>query len=164
MLTIGSISNGTLRMQDLLPAALFALEGQDPVSSTRINEELITLGFGYSQCGVSFDDDSPLWDEHAETLHEIYEEILVELQQWAPPFTNVGAHEGDGADLGVWPDTDAVAEAVENGEVARVGDPSELENVPAAFSVAVHVNDHGNTTLYQRVDDGADWEIAWAVV
>ncbi len=102
MLEKGTIIAGTMRNQDVLPAVLFALESQDQEKATRYNNELISLGFGYSQCGVCFDSESELWDLEADTLLEIADEIIDALQEYAPNGCYVGMNPGDGADLGVW--------------------------------------------------------------
>lgn len=105
-LSPGSISSGTLRPQDLLPKFLFTLEAVDQEMATKYNTELILLGFGYSQCGVCFGEDSPLWEEESETISEIIEDISYDLSDYAPDGYYFGAHPGDGAEFGVWPITD----------------------------------------------------------
>ena len=102
ILPVGSIVHGSLRIEDLLPAFLFALEDVDAVAATRFGFELIELGFGYSQCGVCFGPREEWPNVDDETLIDIQEEISDKLNEYVPAGCYFGAHEGDGSDFGVW--------------------------------------------------------------
>lgn len=101
-LPVGSLIHGSHRIEDLLPAFLFALEGVDAASATRFCSELIELGFGYSQCGVCFGPREEWPEVDEETLIDIQEEIADMLNDYVPAGCYFGAHEGDGSDFGVW--------------------------------------------------------------
>lgn len=83
---MAAISSGTLRMQDLIPR--FAQYIEDVK--------------GRPQDGLLLpaDDDHPWWD--SDEAFFIYEELIEELEELAPPGTYFGSHEGDGALFGFW--------------------------------------------------------------
>lgn len=93
---LGSISTGSLRTEDLLPA--FA----DTCRSLG-NPGLTVLGEAYMLIngGEDWDDDLAI---------ELLQDLTDVLQELCPPFVVFGAHEGDGADFGFWPDHDALEE------------------------------------------------------
>lgn len=95
---IGSISHGTLRTCDLLPAFLDAVEQFAPAHY----EALMVQPFSFIPSYVQdAGEDSEWWnsDEAAEKLEQLTEI----LQENAPEGTYFGAHEGDGSDFGFWP-------------------------------------------------------------
>lgn len=147
-LSLGSLSHGTLRAQDLADAVLDALRdmGYDDKPMLR---DLATIA-GYD------DDDSPM-----EWADECVSDGIDALQEYAPPFCYVGMHEGDGSDLGVWPMPDAVQEAIRDGDAIAIDDLSDLDSLSVAeckASYAVHVNDHGNMILYRlRLEAESVW-------
>lgn len=138
--TIGSISTGTLRPADLIPVfadELRRLRGSLP---RQLYDDMRKLREGA-------DDEAP---EVLDSLHEA-------LADYAPAWCTFGAHPGDGADFGFWPDIEG---AREDSDVLKVSDTGD---VPLHFNGEVlHVNDHGNVTLYAS-KNGALTEI-WAVV
>jgi len=159
-LTIGTIVAGSCHIRDTLPACLFTIESVSQEEGTRFNQELSGLGFGYSQCGVGF---GPIedWPIDADEAYEIQAEILEALIDYAPPFTYVGTHPGDGADLGCWPDHDAIEMAIHDKEMLRIGD---LADLPANYTGGyVLVNDHGNMTLGHAIN-GESVQVHWAIV
>ena len=82
--------------------------------------------------------------------------LFDELNTFAPPYFYFGAHPGDGSDYGFWLSEDAI----EDFEGLRVEDQSE---VPSDYCGEVlHVNDHGNCTLY--VADQGQLSEVWAIV
>jgi hypothetical protein len=100
-----SLSHGTHRNEDLLPAFLFFLEEHDERTAQRFNSELVELGFGHSMCGASGLGNSDEWpdgfgdDEASELVHEMFDAI----DRLAPSGYYFGAHQGDGSDFGFWP-------------------------------------------------------------
>ena len=101
---LGSISTGTLRTQDLLPAFVSALESLSPMGTNHPY-----LGDAYQILEQGTDDES----EASETLSDIEHE----LNNICPPFVYFGTLEGDGADFGFWPDRDALDEALTQHDV-----------------------------------------------
>lgn len=89
-------------------------------------------------------------------------------RRYAPEYCYVGSTEGDGACIGCWPILEEVQRAVRDGEILGVSDTSELQGacrLPLSTDRAVfalHVNDHGNATLYRRA--GQVWREVWSVV
>jgi hypothetical protein len=141
--TIGSISHGTLRPCDLIPAfsdALRALRGSLP----RATYDGIRALRG---------------DMDTDDAQDIVNELTDALQEYAPPYFYFGAHPGDGADFGFWL-SEGWQQDFKDSDGLEVSDLSE---VPADYSGEVlHVNDHGNATLY-ACSRGRLTE-AWAVV
>jgi hypothetical protein len=135
-LDLGSISHGTLRPQDLASALLYF----DEYLSDELRSELGTIA----------DDEDEARDDEFDS--EVINDAIDALGEYAPPFCYVGFHEGDGSDLGVWFSHDAFEDACRSGEVLKIDDLAEIDDMsPAEVSadfVAV-VNDHGNVTLYR---------------
>ena len=137
---IGSISSGTLRTQDLLESFLWDLRHQKPLQRehrklcTRIQEKLDkALNGEFGEQDAYFTDETADWD---------LEELTNALQEYAPAYFYFGTHPGDGADFGYW-----LSESFEQDfDGLKVSDLSE---VPRGYTGEVlHVNDHGNMTLY----------------
>lgn len=128
----GSISSGTLRSEDLVPAfaaEIKRLRGALPLALSR---EVRAFNAG------KYDTD------HGCDV-ELVNELCDALQEYAPDYGYFGAHPGDGADFGFWLSEDWQRSARDDGAL-EVADTSE---VPANYSgLVVHINDHGNATLY----------------
>ena len=90
---LGSISTGMLKTEDLIVAFAIELMKYDPTSSD-LGEALAFIDGGIV-------DEAP--DGTLESLQN-------GLNDACPPFVYFGAHPGDGADFGFWPDYDALAE------------------------------------------------------
>lgn len=94
--TIGSVSSGTLRSEDLIDA---------------FEAELEYLGAELPRpC-----------DDPAEYVSELFDA----LGELAPPYAYFGANEGDGADFGFWPDLESIRWDRENGTLADFDDTSD---------------------------------------
>lgn len=138
--SFGTIIRGTLRAEDLIPAftdALRYLRGSLPREVHRTLQQ-------WQRGEVT---------EEREAL--FLDSLFEELQEYAPPYAYFGAHEGDGSDFGFWlGDLDGEFDGL------RVSDTSE---VPSDYTGEVlHVNDHGNTTLY--VARGGKLREIWTIV
>jgi hypothetical protein len=135
-LDLGSISHGTLRDCDLAEAVAYALRSVEHDDS-----ELLDLL------------DSIAAEEEIEDASEVVNDGIDTLGEYAPPFCYVGMHEGDGSDLGVWFMHDSFEEACRDGEVLKIGDSSEIDDMEpaavAAYEYVAIVSDHGNVTLYR---------------
>lgn len=142
--TFGSISTGTLRTEDLLDAFAYELERLAP---TRDKEARKLIRDARNAEPGSPDAD------------DIVEDLQTALQTYAPAYGYFGAHPGDGADFGFWLYEDWQQMTRDDG-VLKVSDTSE---VPKNYKGQVlHVNDHGNATLYCTTTRGLR-EI-WSVV
>lgn len=146
---IGSVSSDTMRAEDLIPCFLDVLEQFDKARADGIREEYSGL---LERLGT---DDAT--EEDADEASMLLNETLFDaLNDYAPPYFYFGSHPGDGADYGFW----LSENAFEDFDGLRVNDTSE---VPEDYAGEVlHVNDHGNTTLY-AAQDGKLTEV-WAIV
>ena len=148
--TIGSISHGTLKTEDLLTAFADALETlvkNDPdmtgdgslalrVTAIREARQLVELS---NELGDAWD------GNHEELALDALDSLREWLDGYAPPYCYFGTTEGDGSDFGFWPSLDAIE------ELPRVNDPADVEGMGED---CVFVHDHGNVTVY-----GADGKV-----
>lgn len=162
--SFGSVSTGTLRPEDLLVAFADELDYQLGRQVTRFPRKeyrkLIREARRHSANSVisvaNADEVMLAIANYDETSEDIVNELIDALNEFAPPYAYFGAHSGDGADFGYWL-TDDLAFAFDG---LKVSDTCE---VPRDYSGEVlHVNDHGNVTLY-AARNGKLREI-WAVV
>lgn len=141
--TIGSVSTGTCNPSHLIPRLHDELEWQlqrqerTPENRDEIDRLHAIYGRISDEC----------WDEDGEYIETDDDcEILVELEDalnhFAPAYCYFGSHPGDGSDVGFW-----ISDFIEEDfDGLRVDDTSE---VPGDYTGEVlHVNDHGNVTLY----------------
>ena len=142
MASMGSVSHGTLRSQDLVESFYneleWQLQRQDRTPEDR--EEIDKLHYVLGDCGDEcWDADGNVVDNE-ELLSEWINETLIDaLNQFSPAYCSFGAHEGDGSDFGYWPcmesieelptydDTDAAKEAGETGDFKVVSDHGNVE-------------------------------------
>ena len=152
--SFGSISHGTMRTEDLLDA--FASELEYHVQH---NAEQWCSDSGRAQRDryLSLVGEAQEMDDYDnEDASELVSELTDALQEFAPPYAYFGSHPGDGSDFGFW----LYESFAEDFDGLKVSDTSE---VPADYSGEVlHVNDHGNATLY-AANSGELTEV-WAVV
>ena len=166
--TLGTISHGTLRSEDLLEtfadelARLNRGSEKSPGAAALIAEARETR-----EC---LENDPDCVDvDIREAASEVIAELIDALHEFAPPFCYFGAHEGDGSDFGFWPSMEAVSDAVYSGDAMQVnaGDdilPALAEHVRKHSelpSYAVSVTDHGNVTVstLESVDLAEVWSI-----
>lgn len=100
---VGTVSHGTLRPQDLLPAFLeqylHRVGGVDwKEFMNKLDEE------GYA--AARDDDDHPFWQE----AHVAIDTLIDRLNETAPEGYYFGAHPGDGSDFGFWPNEEEADE------------------------------------------------------
>ena len=135
---IGSVSSGTMRAEDLVPAFMSVLRELSP------DHKLLTADVD---------------DQDEEELDDLVVSLFDALEEFAPPYCYFGAHPGDGSDYGFWvwddiqqqmdPDTSLIVE--------------DTAQVPADFvGEVLLVSDHGNMTLF-NADRGALTEV-WSIV
>jgi len=94
---LGSVSTGTLRIEDLIPAFRNALAATGNSGSLALHE--------------------PPVDDRDELAT-----LEIALQEACPPFVYFGSLEGDGADFGFWVDHADVLELMLNAEENEEGD------------------------------------------
>jgi hypothetical protein len=140
---IGSISSGTMRPEDLIPVFadhLRRLRGSLPRA---IYDGIRALR----------------GDLDSEDAADILSDLADALGEYAPPYFYFGAHPGDGANYGFWLSESWQQDIRDSGGL----EVKDTADVPADYSGEVlHVNDHGNATLYAATR-GKLREI-WAVV
>jgi len=144
-------SSGTLRTEDLLSSFASELEWQ-----VNRNADFFSRpeNFGLrDQFARLIGEAQDAWNEDGETLanEEHAEELVSDLvsalsEYFAPRYGYFGASDGDGADFGFWcGDVEEIKRQVEF--VSSAGN----EYPPAEFRGEwLHVNEHGNCTLYVR--------------
>jgi hypothetical protein len=153
--SIGSVSSGTLRDEDLLSSFSAEVEYQIQRNESwlALPENLILRDHLYSiGCQTrDFYNDIGGFLPDSESLAEFIDETLFDaLNTFAPPFCYFGANPGDGADFGFWPCMEQIDElpTVEDSDAAK-----------ALGEDCKSVNDHGNVTVY-----GADGSIILELV
>ena len=143
---LGSVSEGTLRGQDLLPEFTDQLKRFEPTH--KLVAEAYTLM-------AEWGSEDP---EEDDQIDELVNEIQDALQAYCPPFVSFGAHPGDGADFGFWPEMESLEEARRYSN-KRDGDYEYLQD----DNVWCQVSDHGNVTILAD-DNGQPGEEIWSVV
>ena len=173
---IGSVSHATMLASDLIPTFLSELESQRPLSRVhrklvreikrRINDDYshdhaaegcTCNGLGIWNCGMNQDAEDYFGTDDAD--YDL-ESLFDALGEYCLPYFYFGAHPGDGSDYGYWLSEDFQDEfadlsttfAKSNGAYIPDGTNikvNDLSDVPKGFNGEVlHVNDHGNCTLY----------------
>jgi len=97
----GTITEGTLRVEDLLAAYISALENAiDPDDLSRDAESarafLVEANAFYRRCDVHNDND-------LQQAYFLLDDLSNRISECAPEGFYFGAHEGDGALIGIWP-------------------------------------------------------------
>lgn len=154
-LPTGSISSGTLRAEDVVPDLLHAAEHW--VSMSRADRNRVRrIGAEVSAAMNS------VWDadtyeqeqEHAiETLSEAWSDLEDILTMYAPPGHYVGAHPGDGADIGVWASEEIPCVCPKVGNVT----PDMLDDAAASDGpgdIVFELSDHGNLLMVWTLSVG----------
>jgi hypothetical protein len=142
---LGTVSEGTLRTEDLLPAFAGALKGFDE------NHALVKEAH---QVMAEWDGEDDM-----DAIDDLIREIEDALSECAPPFVYFGSLEGDGADFGFWPNMDALNEARLHIQSERTDGFEFLEY----DGVWIHVNDHGNVAVLAD-NDGEPGDEIWSIV
>jgi hypothetical protein len=144
MFQLGSVSTGTLKTEDLLPAF------------TSIMRQFLTDN-----------NHNAIYVERAETIvrndfydmelaNELVGTLMDGIQGYCPPFVYFGARVDDGADFGFWVDHEGLDDA--RYEARLSGDPIDGDT-QELDGVLVQVSDHGNITLMDL-----DRNVIWSVV
>lgn len=159
-LELGSYSSGTMREEDLIPTFLDALE------SVASKKEVRALKREYRAVLRALDRDGEIPDNLQSDASWLLDSLFDALQEYCPPRCYFGAHEGDGADYGVWCDSPNA----HDGDVILSEWPSVAEcramiqqfAQEGYFPDVFVVTDHGNVTLLSVGWNGA--REVWSVV
>jgi predicted Rdx family selenoprotein len=154
-LQTGSVSHGTHRPEDLIPAFSDELATQQARTQTDQYDDLIAEANAVTDflesletVGVS----AETWIAQ-EALSTLVETLQDALSGFSEDYIYFGTHPGDGSDFGFWVDSEAVERDREDGEL-----PAGDELPEGNSGLFLVVSDHGNMTLY----DGA--REVWGVV
>lgn len=144
--SVGPVSHGTLKTEDLLSSFIGELDWQirrngdffsHPENFAFRDRLNALVGEGHDQFAL---DGETIPDEKLADALEIIDEIQETLSElFAPRYCYFGTHPGDGSDFGYWPDLDSIEElpTLESG----VSHPVQDEDYKT-------VNDHGNVTIH----------------
>lgn len=150
---LGSVSSGTLRSQDLIPAFAAELRRLRGALPRDLANEVRAFNAGKYDTDHGCDVD-------------LVNDLIDYLNGYAPDYCYFGAHPGDGADFGFWLSEDWQDQARDDGVkfVSDLSDVSLLALVEdGASRMVCHVNDHGNATLYSIAPTGKVREV-WSIV
>ena len=152
---LGSVSHGTLRPQDLMPAFLSALADlRQPIpGNIEATKYMEYVGDMFTTAAI--DEDDEFWD--SEEVQFDMDDLIEALNNNLPPFVYFGTLEGDGSDFGFWVDRDALDEAITQHDVPNPD--RDGCQVLEDYNVIVQVSDHGNVTMMDM-----DQNVIWAVV
>ena len=153
--TIGTVSEGTLRTEDLLEA--FSTELTHLAKQVPQHQQHLALVF---EAQTEFEEDTADWDDDTiDKAGYVLDELQDALNEYCPPFVYFGAHPGDGADFGFWPDMDSLMDAYYDAYEHSEADitPTDAVFLPED-NIYVQVSDHGNTTVMDM-----DRNVLWSV-
>ena len=168
VLEIGSISEGTLKVSDMMPTLLDL--GERLLMGRKDRGEFIKVRNEWNQLveDVETSAEEGEMDVDIDTYVpacDMFDEMIELLNSYTPDYTYLGMHHGDGANLGVWPMSELLDNLGTDEEVDR------SDELPVASKVKqdhwLVVNDHGNCTLYRKVRwgrAGYRWVECWSVV
>ena len=142
---LGSISSGTLRNQDLIPAMYSTLKQLGELNRLP-GQDTFKYAEYYNEDSIYWTSEDASWD---------FDILADALNECCPAYVHFGTNEGDGADFVFWTDIDRINEDIANAEYHNGDDILLLEEM-----VLVTVNDHGNVT----VRDIWSHDILWSCV
>jgi len=151
---LGSVSHGTLRPQDLMPAFLSALADlRQPIpGNIEATKYMEYVGDMFTTAAI--DEDDEFWD--SEEVQFDMDDLIEALNNNLPPFVYFGTLEGDGSDFGFWPDMDRLEEFIqEEGKITS--DPLEVILPQSGFRV-LSSEQGANVTLMNMERD-----VIWAL-
>jgi hypothetical protein len=150
---IGTVSHGTMRPGDLIPAFCYELRQQTPLR--RHHKTVVCQIEKRAKRKDYYTNPDSGADFDMDTLFDL-------LNEYAPAYFYFGSHPGDGSDYGFWLDEDGL-ENIDGDARFDSYQYDDLASVPRGYTgEAVIVNDHGNATLY-RITNGRAREV-WAIV
>jgi hypothetical protein len=171
--SLGTVSHGSLRSEDLLDA--FHSEAKNRFPKQQTVKDVSAVYAALDLLGDNDDVNAAFFD--SELASELVNELQDLLGTYLPDFWQFGTNEGDGSDFGYWICWDSFEESAQDGETVKVPDLADVMfargkmpvrvkvplnlpyvqycnkdstyHAPDCQYVAV-VNDHGNVTLYSR--------------
>lgn len=166
-LELGTISHGTMRAEDILPALLSALDGVKLSAEDRQTCDEIQEHVDAWDEGATIEADDLRLAAHTEYLEVEMDETLIPIaEDYVPDYCYIGSHPGDGSDLGVWPCDELLDDTTQGSYdgccFRSTESPWSSPGLSLDHSHWLQINDHGNATLYARGADG--WTVCWSYV
>lgn len=149
VLGIGTVSEGTLRSEDMLSSFFDAYKLVDGVKARKWERDNVNV-------------DMLACDDVYTYLSELVDDLQDILGEYVPDYCYFGNTEGDGADFGCGIDTRAIDDAVHDGTMVKLDDTAKYVWSCEVDHVLL-VNDHGNMTMF-RVDHHKKLRECWACV
>lgn len=148
--SFGSVSEGTLCSEDLLSSFASELDSLLRQQVTRFKRAPYRKLIREADSMLARGD-----VDSEESASELVDDLMNALGDFAPPYGYFGTSEGDGASFGFW------VSDLDSFDGLRVDD---MGDVPHDYQGEVmHVNDHGNMTLYVANGRGKLREV-WGLV
>ena len=146
--TLGSVSHGTMRPQDLIPAFLSAIQEVAPDQ--------------YAQLMLHLPSEAPLDEDvwwNSEEASYLLEDLFDCLNDQAPPYVYFGCTEGDGSDYGYWICWDCILDAIEFGDIKEIKDVADIDEIEAPGVMFDYYLLDGKV-LYEKIEGGIirHWE------
>ena len=132
---LGSVSEATLRVEDLIPAFNEALKRLDMFHAQSVEVEYEDVFEAIGNLG--FQESLP--EDKQEDADFCLEVLSNGLEEYAPPLCYFGGHEGDPASIGFWMSSAAYDDQVRYGEVKV------LDTMPEYIAIE---SDHGGVMVY----------------
>ena len=162
---LGSVLGGEIRDKDdpaerkrVLSDLIYTLQGLVVRNTAAMGREASDT---LQDCLETLSDARKFTDFEDEDAFEAQVDDIVEIMQFfALPYCFFGASQ-DGTDYGFWPDISTLHDDAISGDVLKVDDTSAVPDEYRGF--VMHVNDHGNVTLYAANGYGK-LEEQWACV
>ena len=154
---LGSISTGTLRPEDLIPAFTYTLGAlaHNPIFNlSQFKSKAMADTWQNAINIINSSNRRPIAYDHPE-IHELIDELQDALQEYCPPFVYFGTHPGDGADFGFWPDMDGLRDATGDGSFEQVFGEHELSE----HGIILNVTDHSEFVVTDM-----ERNVIWSVV
>lgn len=170
-LPLGTISEGTLRPEDLIPAYLDALDGIRLTKAERATVRTVRARYEKAEQSDTQDGESTSYYADENSSFDI-DDLTQILDSHCPDYTYFGSLEGDGACFGVWASIESLEEdsrfgdngvvKIDAGDAFPVYSRDTKEHPSQKANYVMSVTDHGNVTLYRRA--GNRWIEVWSVV
>lgn len=155
--TLGSVSHGTMRPEDLINTFALTLETILRDCDNHVAPAYADLIKAAED--LAYDPDADVYEDQDEA-RAILDQLFDALYDFAPPYCYFGAHIGDGSDYGFWP-LESFQDNMRDDGVLQVDD---LSKIPDDYRGEVLlVNDHGNCT-FGYVDSDGSFVTVWAIV
>lgn len=156
-LPIGTISEGTLRPEDIVPELLYL--GRNLRMSRADRKTFAEIERSVSRFEEP-DEDDPDGDYG---YQEVLDELYALLDNYCPDFCYLGSTEGDGACIGVWLVSDFRQQIEDEGGLVTP-DANGATMIPSShIGYVLAVSDHGNATLMWKAKNGRT-RVLWSIV